>query len=169
MKKFTLIIIPCILMFLVCAKAEKTDTHNTDNPQAPDFILEDLDGNKISLSDYSEKVIFLNFWATWCPPCREEIPGFIEAYDQYKDKGMVIIGISVDQTGSNSVRKFVKKHKINYPVAMFTSKLIRDYQPGFAIPVTIIIDKNGKLRQKHIAYMSKEILEDHFLKLIEEN
>lgn len=149
-------------------RAETKSKHNDDYPQAPEFTLEDLNGNKISLSDLKGKVIFLNFWATWCPPCKAEIPHFIEAYKEYKDQGMEIIGISVDKTGAKSVIKFTEKYKINYPVAMYTLDIIKDYRPGNAIPVTIIIGPNGKIRHKKVGYTEKEYLKNWFLKLIEE-
>ncbi len=139
-----------------------------DYAQAPDFTLKDLSGKDISLKDLSGKVVFLNFWATWCGPCREEIPGFIEAYSQYKDKGMFIIGVSVDNAGTGPVIRFAEKFKINYPVVMATNKLIKDYAPGHFIPVTVVIDKNGKIREKKIGYMDKATLIKYFLKIAEE-
>jgi cytochrome c biogenesis protein CcmG/thiol:disulfide interchange protein DsbE len=168
MKKFTFILIPLILGFFVCARAEKLDMPGRDYPPAPDFTFKDLRGNEISLSDCRDKVVFLNFWATWCPPCREEIPGFIEVNEKYKNRGLVIIGISVDRISPKSVLNFVKKHKITYPVVMSTKKIIKDYTPGNVIPVTIIIDRRGKIRHKLIGYRDKEILENIFLKLMEE-
>lgn len=139
-----------------------------DYVQAPDFTLKDLSGKDISLQDLRGKVVFLNFWATWCGPCRDEIPGFVEAYSQYKDKGMSIIGISVDETGTGPVVKFAEKFRINYPVVMANNKLIKDYAPGHFIPVTVVIDKNGKIREKKIGYMNKETLIKYFLKIAEE-
>lgn len=168
MKKFVLLFLPIVLVFFLCAKAEKGVETENNFPAAPEFSLTDLRGNEISLSDYEGKVVFLNFWATWCPPCRAEIPGFVEVYEKYKNKGMQIIGISLDIAGVDKVLNFVKKYKINYPVAMETRELIRDYEPGRAIPVTIIIDQNGKIRHKHIGYMDKGTLERYFLKLEEE-
>ena len=167
MKKLALILIPLTLIFFGCTEAEKTNTPGDDYPQAPEFTLTDLNGNEISLSDYSGKVIFLNFWATWCGPCKKEIADFIEAYKQYKDRGMVIIGISVDRVSPKSVQKFVEDYKINYPVAMYTSKIIKDYKPGRAIPTTIIIGPNGKIRHKKVGLMTKKILDHYFLKFIE--
>lgn len=168
MKKFVLFFLPIVLVFFLCAKAEKGVETENNFPAAPEFSLTDLRGNEISLSDYEGKVVFLNFWATWCPPCRAEIPGFVEVYEKYKNKGMQIIGISLDIAGVDKVLNFVKEYKINYPVAMETRELIRDYEPGRAIPVTIIIDQNGKIRHKHIGYMDKGTLERYFLKLEEE-
>jgi len=168
MRKFILLLLPLVMVLFVCAKTENTDIFNDNSSQAAEFTVKDLKGNEISLSAYSGKVVFLNFWATWCGPCKDEIPGFIETYTQYKDKGMEIIGISMDRISPKSVLKFAEKYKINYPVVMGTAKIVKDYEPGPYIPITIIVDQNGKIRHRHIGSMKKETLENYFLKLIEE-
>ncbi len=169
MKRFILVLLPLVIVLFVCAEAEKTSIFGNNSSQASDFTVKDLRGRKISLSDYSGEVVFLNFWATWCPPCRDEIPGFVEVYKQYKDKGMEIIGISLDdRVNPESVLKFVEKYKINYPIIMGTEKIRNDYDPGPYIPTTIIIDQEGKIRHRHIGYMNKETLKSYFLKLTEE-
>lgn len=168
MKRFILVLLPLVIVLFVCAKTEKTSIFGNNSSQAPDFTVKDLKGREISLSNYSGKVVFLNFWATWCGPCKAEIPSFIEAYKQYKDKGMAIIGISVDRISPNSVLKFAEKYKINYPVIMSTAKIQKDYDPGPYIPTTIIVDQEGKIRHRHIGYMNKETLKGYFLKLTEE-
>jgi len=168
MKKLIWLIIPLFLVFFVCAKAERDLEGDGNWPPAPDLSITDLNGNNLSLSDYEGKVIFVNIWATWCSPCRAEIPGFVEVYEEYKDKGMQIIGISVDEFGEDKVRDFVKKYEVTYPVAMYTREFIIAFRPGRAIPETIIIDKNGLIRHRHIGYMDKETLTSYFLKLAEE-
>jgi len=169
MKKYIAIALPLILVFFSCAKAEKLGNSDENYPLAPQFSLEDLKGNTIALSDLEGKVIFLNFWATWCSPCRVEIPDFVESYKENKDKGLEILGVSVDRAGTKSLLGFVEEFKINYPVALATPKIVNDYQPGRFIPVTIIIDKKGKIRHKHIGPMDKKTLEKYFFKLIEED
>ena len=169
MKKSIVFLLPVIIVLFVCAKAEKASIFGDNSTPASDFRVKDLKGNEISLSKYNGKVVFLNFWATWCGPCRDEIPGFIEIYNEYKDQGMEIIGISLDdRVGPKLVLKFVEKYKINYPVIMGTDKIVEDYQPGPYIPVTIIVDQEGKIRHRHIGYMSKKTLKNYFLKLTEE-
>ncbi|MBE0461107.1 MAG: TlpA family protein disulfide reductase [Candidatus Aminicenantes bacterium] len=168
MKRFKWLFIPLALMLVLSVYAENAIAQEKDYPDAPDFTLTDLSGNKISLSGLNGKVIFLNFWATWCPPCKKEIPGFIEIYEKYKDQEMVIVGISLDKTGTDSVRDFVEKVKITYPVAMGTNDIVNDYKPGRFIPTTIIVDKNGKIRHKHVGYMDKDTLEKNFLDLNKE-
>jgi len=131
---------------------------------APDFLLKDLGGKDITLDDYKGKVVFLNFWATWCPPCRQEIPGFVEAYEKYKDDGLVILGVAVSDR-ENSVKSYVEKSKMTYPVAMGDSKIIKDYDPGNAIPSTIIIDRDGNIFHKHVGFMDQSQVEKIFMDL----
>jgi peroxiredoxin len=168
MKKMARLLIPMSLVFFLLASVNATCARE-DYPAAPDFTLKDLNGNQISLSDYQGKVLFLNFWATWCGPCRVEIPDFIEVYDEYKDKGLEILGVSVDSMNPDKVLEFVNKNEMNYPVVMFTRDLINDYRPGRAVPATIVIDKKGRLRHKQIGTMSKEMVIDIFEEISKEN
>lgn len=125
---------------------------------APEFSLQDLEGNPVSLSDYRGKVLVLNFWATWCPPCREEIPDFVEAYKKHKADGLEILGLSVDRMSAEQVRAWGQKAGINYPLAMATQRIIADYEPGDYIPATIVIDRQGRIRHRHVALMDQETL-----------
>ena len=154
--------IPMSLVLFVLVSADNACAIKEDSPAAPAFTLIDLKGTNHSLSDYEGKVLFLNFWATWCPPCRAEIPDFVEVYNEYKDKGLEILGISVDQIGVDQVRKFVERYKMSYPVAMATNELLRDYPPPQAIPTTLVIDGTGKIRHKKVGLMSKQELIDLF-------
>ncbi len=134
-------------------------------PPAPGFSLKDLDGKTVSLADMKGKVVFLNFWATWCPPCREEIPGFVEFYNQNKSRGVEIVGLSVDRLGPDDLRSFVQKNKMSYPVAFASKRIIEVYEPGPYIPTTIVIDKQGRIRDKQVGSLDKETLTDWFQKL----
>ncbi len=138
-------------------------SQGSELPDAPDFVLKDLDGNEVTLNDFEGKVLFINFWATWCPPCREEIPGFIDMYKKYHDKGMEILGVSLDFQGAEVVKKFAAQYEINYPLVMGTEQFVQDYQPGPYIPVTIIIDRQGKIREQHAGYLGKNTLEKYFI------
>ncbi|MEW5902203.1 MAG: TlpA disulfide reductase family protein, partial [Acidobacteriota bacterium] len=137
--------------------------------QAPDFTVTDLKGKHHSLYDYTGRILFLNFWATWCPPCRAEIPDFVEAYKTHKEKGLEILGISLDVKGKEAVVPFVEKYKINYPVVLearsVTEKLVEDFEPGQFIPVTIVIDKQGRVRHKHVGLLDKKTLLEYFNEL----
>lgn len=131
---------------------------------APDFSLMDLQGNKISISSLKGKVIVLNFWASWCPPCKAEIPDFVKIYQTYKDKGLVIIGVAVNSK-TDDVKEIVKKYSISYPVAMDDGSAEKAYGPVTAVPTTFIIDKQGNLVPggKKVGRLSEEAL----LKIIE--
>lgn len=121
------------------------------NPQAPAFSEKDIFGkDTITLSSYQGKVVLLNFWATWCPPCRLEIPDIIELSKKYKDQ-LVVIGVSVDQDRS-PVAPFVKQNKMNYPVIYGTDQIITDFGGISAIPTSFIIDTRGKIVQKIVGY-----------------
>ncbi len=132
---------------------------------APDFKIEDLDGKIHTLNDYRGKILLINFWATWCPPCRAEIPDFIEVYEAEKNNGLAILGLSVDDLSTNELQTFVRRFKINYPVALATQEIIRQFRPGQYIPTTIFIDKKGQIRHKHVGLLDKKTLLDYFRKL----
>jgi len=136
-----------------------------ENTPAPAFTLKDLQGNLVSLSDYKGKVLVLNFWATWCPPCRQEIPDFIEAYQDLKSKGLEILGLSVDHISPEKLKAWGESNGINYPLAVATGKVLRDYHPGEYIPATIIIDKNSHIRHRHVGAMDKDTLLQLFKEL----
>jgi len=152
-----------LILFLVMVVLGSMGDDNY--PMAPDFTVVDLDGKEFILSEHTGKVIFVNFWATWCPPCRAEIPNFIEVFDKYKDKGLLIIGISLDRGNPNKIKSFVEEYEINYPVAKGSMRLARDYGTGRVVPETFILDKKGRIMHKHIGYMDKEQAEQYFLEL----
>jgi len=126
---------------------------------APSFTLQDLNGKPVSLSDFKGKVIVLDFWATWCPPCVIEIPHFIELYEQYKDQGFAMVGISLDREGISVVKSFVRKYQINYPILMTDGQVDRVYGGITAIPTTFVIDSAGNIRQKYVGYRDKAVFE----------
>ena len=116
---------------------------------APEWQLKDLDGKPVKLSDFNGKVVILNFWATWCPPCRKEIPTFVSLQKQYGDKGLVVIGVSLDEKGPVAVKPFVSKMAINYPIVMGDPKTAADYGGIAVVPTTFVIDRNGKIAAEH--------------------
>ncbi len=125
---------------------------------APDFSIADLQGNTLTLSGYEGKVLFINFWATWCPPCRKEIPDFIEATRELKGEGLEILGISVDQMPAEALLEWVRKTGINYPIALATPEIVRAYEPGEYIPATIVVDRKGVIRYRQSELMDKDTL-----------
>jgi len=145
------------IFFLMAAGAAVLRAQS-ENVPAPDFVLKDLQGKDLKLADYKGKVLVLNFWATWCPPCRAEIPDFVEAYAANKNKGLEILGVSVDRMTADRLLPFVSKAKINYPIVLADAKIVQDYEPGDYIPATIIIDKKGIVRHRHVGQIDKETL-----------
>ena len=135
------------------------------NQPAPAFTLKSLDGKTLALSELKGKIVVVNFWATWCPPCRAEIPDFVEVYEQNRAKGLEIVGVSVDEMTPQQLRPFVDKNKMSYPVALVTDKILRDYGPISAIPTTFIIDKKGIIRHAEEGMMDKQTLTTLFQKL----
>jgi len=135
---------------------------------APSFTLQDLKGNQISLSDFKGKVVVLDFWATWCPPCVKEIPHFIELYEQYKDRGFAMVGISVDRGGISVVKSFAQKHRVNYPILMADGQVAKAYGGITYIPTTFVIDAAGNIRQKYVSYQDKAVFEADIKKLLAE-
>jgi peroxiredoxin len=117
---------------------------------APAWQLTDLDGKVVTSEQLKGKVVVLDFWATWCGPCRMEIPGYIEMTKKYEKDGLVIVGISVDAAGPEVVKDFVAKNKMNYPVVMADEKIINDLGGVEAIPTTFLIDRSGQIRDKKI-------------------
>jgi peroxiredoxin len=133
--------------------------NNTDpNINAPDFTLKDLSGNSVSLHQYRGKVVLLDFWATWCLPCRHSIPELVELQDKYRDKGLVIIGISVDdplQVNNNYISAFMEKYRVNYTILRADQKTtVRYFGNGsYAIPTTFFINRDGMIVNKGMGFI----------------
>ena len=120
-----------------------------------DFTLMDLDGNEISLSDFNGKVLILNFWATWCPPCREEIPDFVEVYNEYESEDVQFIGVSNEDI--STLRSFVEDYNISYPILIDDENIMGKWGIS-AIPTTFVFDKNGQIISKSVGTMTREQL-----------
>jgi peroxiredoxin len=125
-----------------------------------DFTVKDMHGANVRLADYKGKVILFNFWATWCPPCRAELPGIIELYDQYKDKGLVILGVSGDDDAP-TLRAFADEWKIRYPmiVGRDETALFDAYGPIYGYPISVLIGRDGAVCARHIGPATKEEFE----------
>lgn len=119
---------------------------------APDFTLPDLEGNQISLSTYKGRVVLLNFWATWCPPCRLEMPTMEKAYRKYRDKGFEVVAVSVDAGPKSSVKSFLRELGLSFQVLLDPDmETLRAYR-GFSLPMTVVIDRQGVIRSRELGY-----------------
>lgn len=130
------------------------------------FSFKDIDGKKVSLSQFKGKVIILDFWATWCVPCKAEIPGFIELQKKYGDRGLQIIGLSVDDP-MPTAKKYAAEMKINYPVLLAEGKedVLQAYDPIPSIPVSVVIDREGKIVSRHVGIASMDVFEKEIVPL----
>jgi len=128
------------------------------HPLAPDFSLTDLSGQPLQLSRYRGKVVLLNFWATWCSPCRSEIPRFVDLQSKYDRDGLQIIGISLDDD-PKLVRAFYQQLRMNYPVAIGDAKLAEQYGGILGLPVSLLIGRDGRVYAKHAGEADISLIE----------
>jgi peroxiredoxin len=138
-----------------------------DRHTAPDFALKDADGKTVRLSDYRGKVVLLDFWATWCGPCKFEIPWFMEFERKHKDKGLVVLGVSMDDDGWDAVKPFVNELGINYRIVLGNDSTAENYGGVEALPTTFLIDREGKIAAVHVGLTSKSELEHGIEELLQ--
>jgi thiol-disulfide isomerase/thioredoxin len=125
-----------------------------------DFTLTSMSGEEVRLSDYRGKVILLNFWATWCGPCKYEIPDFVEVYDAYRDQGLEILGVlNLDDPSDEELRAFADEYGMNYPVFRASDEFEAANGPIWGLPTTFLIDRAGTICSKHMGPVSKETVE----------
>jgi thiol-disulfide isomerase/thioredoxin len=149
------------------ASSPAPDASSTSGAEvAPAWTLKNLDGKPVSLADFKGQVVVLDIWATWCPPCRAEIPHFIEIQNEYKDKGVTVVGMSVDSTGPADVAKFVKDNGMNYPIVMADDATATAYGADQGIPFTLVIDKHGNVVSRHLGLTDKDVFEDDIKKAL---
>jgi thiol-disulfide isomerase/thioredoxin len=136
-------------------------------PANLDFTMKDLEGKDVRLSSFKGKVILLNFWATWCGPCKAEIPGFVELQNQYGKDGLVVVGYSVDDEAPKA-RAFANEYKMNYPVLLGLGREdVQDaYGPIWGIPASFIISREGTVCQKHLGIAPKAVFEKEIKALL---
>lgn len=115
--------------------------------KAPALALKDLRGRNLRLSDYRGKVVLLNFWATWCPPCRAEMPDLVRMQREYRGRGLRVIGVTYPPQTAAEVRRFVRELKVNYPVALGTKETKDLFDRSETLPVTVVIDREGNVRE----------------------
>lgn len=147
-------------------KTAKVECLGKGELSAPVFSLPDMNGRKVDLASFKGKVIVLEFWATWCAPCREEIPVVNQIYKAYREKGLVVIGISLDRKPPQEVKKFLDEMQVEYLNVMGNEETLERYSqvanlgPIRGIPATFVIDRHGKICQRYMGLTGKRILEE---------
>ena len=135
---------------------------------APNFNLNDSNGAPIKLSDYKGKVVLLNFWATWCHGCGLEIPWFIEFQDEFKNKGLIVVGVSMDDDGWKSVKPYMLEKKVNYTMVLGDKKM-GDLYGLLGMPMSLLIDRDGKIAKTYLGVVDKNKCEQDIRTLVQEN
>lgn len=138
-----------------------------EGEKAPDFSLPDTEGNEFHLSDTAGKIVILDFWATWCPPCQETVPHLNELQKKYGAQGLQVVGVALDRKGLRVVKPFAKKYDISYKLLVGDySKVIEDYGGIDGIPTLFLIDRQGRIVTKFEGYVEEQELEDAVKKLL---
>ena len=158
-----------ILLPLLAAMVMAVSGVRADLPvlgKAPAWKLKDLQGREVTSADFKGKVVVVDFWATWCPPCRAEIPGYIALQKKYADKGLVIVGISVDENGAAAVAPFAKAKGINYQMLLFNDDVVAAFGGIEGIPTTFLIDREGNIRDKKVGMAEEADYEKRIVELL---
>jgi peroxiredoxin len=130
-----------------------------------DFKLKDMNGATVNLADYRGKVVLLNFWATWCGPCKLEIPEFVRAYEANKANGFVVLGVSIDDT-ADQLKEFANQYKVTYPLLLNHESIEEAYGPIYGVPVSFFIGRDGLICRKQMGEVKKETLEQELKSLL---
>ena len=133
---------------------------------APDFTLKDVDGRPFNFSATRGKVVILDFWATWCPPCRMEIPHFQALYEKYRTSGLVVVGVALDRGGAEAVKPFIEEQGVTYPILIGDQAVTVSYGGIRGIPTTFMIGRDGRIAGKVVGYKDKEYFEAEIKKLL---
>ncbi|MFI5115848.1 MAG: TlpA family protein disulfide reductase [Terriglobales bacterium] len=134
--------------------------------QAPDFDLPTLDGGRVKLSAFRGKAVLLNFWATWCPPCKIEMPWFVEMQKQYGKDGLVVLGVAMDDTAAPKIAEFAHEMGVNYQVLLGTDQVSDDYGNVQYLPTTFYVDRNGVIVDKAAGLFSRDEIENDIKKIL---
>jgi thiol-disulfide isomerase/thioredoxin len=173
MRKAVLIVVAIVFVFAIYEVSQRSSTHSNPGVRssivhraAPELSLQDLNGQPLELASYRGKVVLLDFWATWCTPCRGEIPQFVALQNQYREQGLQVIGISMDD-GHKPVREFYQQFKMNYPVALGNEKIAEAYGGILGLPVMFLIGRDGQVAAKYVGEVQMPVLEQEIKSLLQ--
>jgi peroxiredoxin len=156
------VLLACTLLTIGCSKRTAKN-----RKAAPEFSLKDANGQTVHLADYRGKVVLLDFWATWCGPCKIEIPWFMEFETQFKDQGFAVLGVSMDEDGWAAIKPYVRDRKMNYRVLLGDDKVSTSYGGLDALPTTLLIDREGNIASVHEGVsMGKEEFKNAIVQLL---
>jgi len=159
-----------IAVYLAFASFEEPDRPalkpEPERKPSPEFALKDARGATVRLSDYRGQVVLLNFWASWCAPCRQEIPWFTEFEREFKDRGFSVLGVAFDERGWTTVAPYAQRARINYPVLLGGDDLMTLYGGQDALPVTFLIDRSGRIARMHVGAAGKSAYRQEILDLL---
>jgi len=144
---------------------EKAASCDADGRATYDFVLKNELNKPVNLADFKGKVVIVNFWATWCGPCKVEIPDFVKLYAEYKDKGLVIVGISIDDS-PEQLQAFMKEYHMNYPVVQMTADVESAWGPFYGYPTSFVVARDGSICTKHLGPATKEQFESEIKGLL---
>jgi peroxiredoxin len=164
-RKFLLVILALPLV-LGCG-GKRDDEKGGTGAKAPGFVLENLKGGTLRLGDLRGKVVLLNFFATWCGPCREEIPELVKLHKRFKDRGLEIVGISLDMEGAAVLAPFKKRYMISYPIVLGTRQTVLDYGGIKGIPTSFLIDRKGMIIERFVGWRPAEVIEAAVVKALD--
>ncbi len=159
-----LVAILMVSSFLVACSGKKPEAQGGGS--APNFALKTADGRTVELRALQGKVVVVNFWATWCGPCKAEIPGMMKVYEKYRNQGLEIVGIALDNGGWNDVNPFVARMNMTYPVVLGDESVTNSYGGVDAIPTTVIVDREGNIAVRHVGYLTQDEFEKQIRNLL---
>jgi peroxiredoxin len=159
-RRSLMLIMAGLVVFALYQALAEEEVGTTVGEQAPDFELETLDGETVKLSDLQGKAVLVNFWATWCKPCRDEMPAIQSVYDRYRNQGFEVVGVNIAETPV-SVRGFVRQQELDFPIVLDRDRAVtRQYNIG-PIPSSVFLDKNGEVVRKHDGQMVEGQIEGY--------
>ena len=153
---------------LICGCGGGEDGSGPPSHTAPDFALKDLNGRTYRLTDLKGRVVLLNFFATWCGPCRQEIPDFVQLHKRLNGKGLEVIGVSLDMEAGAVLGPFINRYGITYPIVLGTREVVVDYGGIRGIPTTFVIDDKGEISDYFVGLQPRHVIEESVTKLLKQ-